>query len=96
MYLYIEDELRVEGRLHSNGETGGTKAGGGAGGSIYIAVNHLDGTGKIETTGGAGMWLFTVVKKSEVFTNIIVKCWVNRGNQDNVGCLLVTVIRWMY
>jgi len=55
MYLYIEDELRVEGRLHSNGETGGTKAGGGAGGSIYIAVNHLDGTGKIETTGGAGM-----------------------------------------
>lgn len=55
IYLYVEDELRVEGRLHSNGETGGdSKAGGGAGGSLYISVNHLDGTGTIEVTGGAG------------------------------------------
>lgn len=55
MYLFIEDELRVEGRLHSNGEKGGnSKAGGGAGGSIYLSVNHLDGTGKIEATGGNG------------------------------------------
>ncbi|KAL4226615.1 hypothetical protein ACF0H5_014598 [Mactra antiquata] len=55
LYLHIEDELRVEGRLHSNGETGGnSKAGGGAGGSIYIEVYHLDGTGSIEVTGGSG------------------------------------------
>lgn len=55
IYLYIQDELRVEGRLHSNGEMGSdSKAGGGAGGSLYISVNHLDGTGSIEATGGAG------------------------------------------
>lgn len=55
MYLFVYDELRVEGRLHSNGEEGGdSKAGGGAGGSVYIDVNHLDGTGSIEATGGAG------------------------------------------
>ncbi|KAH3816405.1 hypothetical protein DPMN_117921 [Dreissena polymorpha] len=55
MYLYIKDELRVEGRLHSNGESAGnSKAGGGAGGSLYLDVNHLDGTGSIEVTGGNG------------------------------------------
>lgn len=53
--MFIKDELRVEGRLHSNGEQGGnSKAGGGAGGSLYLSVYHLDGTGKIEATGGAG------------------------------------------
>ena len=57
----MTDELRVEGRLHSNGETGSdSKAGGGAGGSIYVDVFHLDGTGSIEATGGNGM-LFNVV-----------------------------------
>ncbi|WAR26294.1 hypothetical protein MAR_011998 [Mya arenaria] len=55
IYMYIEDELRVEGRLHSNGEVGSNnQAGGGAGGSLYLNVNHLDGTGFIETTGGDG------------------------------------------
>ncbi|XP_060557569.1 uncharacterized protein LOC132717977, partial [Ruditapes philippinarum] len=55
IHMFIKDELRVEGRLHSNGEKGGdSKAGGGAGGSLYISANHLDGTGSIEVTGGAG------------------------------------------
>ena len=53
MELHIEDELLVEGRLHSNGEDGGDSwAGGGAGGSILIYVRHLDGLGSIETVGG--------------------------------------------
>lgn len=53
--MYISDELRVEGRLHSNGEPGGGSRGGaGAGGSIYVVVGHLDGAGSIETVGGAG------------------------------------------
>ncbi|XP_076091132.1 uncharacterized protein LOC143063055 [Mytilus galloprovincialis] len=56
IHMYISDELRVEGRLHSNGETGGgTTGGAGAGGSIYVVVGHLDGAGSIETFGGAGM-----------------------------------------
>jgi len=55
IYMYIVDELRVEGRLHSNGETGpSSQSGGGAGGSLYLSVNHLDGTGSIEATGGDG------------------------------------------
>ena len=55
--MYIKDELRVEGRLHSNGEKGGdSKAGGGAGGSLYISANHLDGTGSIEVVGGPGQY----------------------------------------
>ena len=53
--MYISDELRVEGRLHSNGELGrGTTGGAGAGGSIYVVVGHLDGAGSIETVGGSG------------------------------------------
>ena len=51
--LHIEDELRVEGALHSNGEAGRDSiAGGGAGGAILIFVNHLDGEGTIEAIGG--------------------------------------------
>ena len=55
--LHIEDELRVEGVLHSNGENGGDDmAGGGAGGSILIFANHLDGLGQIEAKGGRDQW----------------------------------------
>ena len=51
--LHIEDELRVEGALHSNGERGlDSLAGGGGGGAILIFVNHLDGEGTIEAKGG--------------------------------------------
>lgn len=51
--LHIQDELRVEGALHSNGERGlDSLAGGGAGGAVLIFVNHLDGEGTIEAKGG--------------------------------------------
>lgn len=53
--MYISDELRVEGRLHANGESGGGwTGGGGSGGSILVYVSHLDGEGSIEATGGRG------------------------------------------
>ena len=53
----IKETLRVEGRLHANGEEGqGQTGGGGAGGSLYLKVKHLDGSGSIEATGGRG-WL---------------------------------------
>ena len=53
--MYIVDELRVEGRLHANAESGGGyTGGGGAGGSILVYVKHLDGEGSIEATGGRG------------------------------------------
>ena len=56
IHMDVWDEVRVEGRLHSNGEAGaGSSAGGGAGGSIQIRVGHLDGAGSIETVGGNGM-----------------------------------------
>ena len=54
MHFNISNELRVEGRLHANGEPGRSNSGGGAGGSIYINVGHLDGGGSIEVTGGTG------------------------------------------
>ena len=56
MLLYINDTLRVEGRLHSNGYHGdGTSGGGGAGGSLLLNVFHLDGSGQIEAMGGSGI-----------------------------------------
>lgn len=58
--MNITDVLRVEGRLHANGEAGqGETGGGGAGGSIQMIVQHLDGEGSIEVTGGRGKWVFT-------------------------------------
>ncbi|KAK3576662.1 hypothetical protein CHS0354_004947 [Potamilus streckersoni] len=55
IFMHIQDELRVEGRLHANGEAGGSySGGGGAGGSLYLNVQHLDGAGSIEAIGGAG------------------------------------------
>ena len=58
--LHIEDELRVEGALHSNGEVGRDSiAGGGAGGAILIFVNHLDGEGTIETRGGGFFFYYS-------------------------------------
>ena len=51
--LHIEDEIRVEGIIHSNGEDGGdSTAGGGAGGSILVFANHMDGQGSFEARGG--------------------------------------------
>ena len=59
--LHIEDELRVEGALHSNGERGlDSLAGGGGGGAILIFVNHLDGEGTIEAKGGGWFLCLTV------------------------------------
>ena len=47
--------MRIEGRLHSNGEPGeGSTGGGGAGGSILAYVVNFDGEGSIEATGGGG------------------------------------------
>jgi len=53
--MNISDELRLDGRLHANGEGGSYGyGGGGAGGSIYINVGHLDGSGQLEVIGGKG------------------------------------------
>ena len=58
MLLNINDTLRVEGRLHSNGfHAYGTSGGGGAGGSLLLNVFHLDGSGQIEAIGGNGRLL---------------------------------------
>ena len=57
--MNVSDILRVEGRLHANGEAGqGSRGGGGAGGSLWMNVKHLDGEGSIEVTGGRGEWEF--------------------------------------
>ena len=56
------ETMRIEGRLHSNGEPGeGSTGGGGAGGSILAYVVNFDGEGSIEATGGRG-------KLVEIFT----------------------------
>ncbi|XP_071498055.1 uncharacterized protein [Diadema antillarum] len=54
MMLHVNDTLRVEGRLHANGEDGQAGSGGGAGGSLLLDVFHLDGSGSIEARGGDG------------------------------------------
>jgi hypothetical protein len=59
--MNVSNILRVEGRLHANGEAGqGQTGGGGAGGSIWMNVKHLDGEGSIEVTGGRGQRKFFV------------------------------------
>lgn len=55
IHLNVSDVLRVEGRLHANGEEGqGQSGGGGAGGSIWMNIKRLEGEGSIEVTGGRG------------------------------------------
>ncbi len=54
MLIEVQDTLRVEGRLHANGEPGKGSSGGGSGGSILMFVGHVDGGGSIETSGGNG------------------------------------------
>ena len=55
LYFEVQDTLRVEGRLHANGEPGQrSSGGGGAGGSMLMYIGHLDGSGSIEVTGGNG------------------------------------------
>lgn len=55
IHLNVSDVLRVEGRLHANGEGGqGQSGGGGAGGSIWMNIKRLEGEGSIEVTGGRG------------------------------------------
>ncbi len=53
--INVAETMRVEGRLHANGEAGrGTIGGGGAGGSILAYTHNFDGEGSIEATGGRG------------------------------------------
>lgn len=49
----VTDMFRLEGRLHSNGDSS-QGGGGGAGGSIIIRTVNFDGEGSIETSGGQG------------------------------------------
>ena len=70
VHLFVSEELRIEGRLHANGEQGGNNnAGGGAGGSVYISTRHLDGTGSIEASGGDGTSCIIDTLKA-------TSCWV--------------------
>ena len=58
MEIHVYETMRIEGRLHSNGESGqGNTGGGGAGGSILAYVTNFDGEGSIEATGGRGRLL---------------------------------------
>ena len=53
--INIDETMRIEGRLHANGESGvGTTGGGGAGGSILVNTHNFDGEGSIEAVGGRG------------------------------------------
>ena len=58
LLLEIRDDLRVEGRLHANGENSHGVTGAGSGGSILAYVGHLDGAGSIESNGGEGRKVF--------------------------------------
>jgi hypothetical protein len=67
MHFEILDELRVEGRLHANGEHGqGSTAGGGAGGTIMVEVDHLDGEGSIEVIGGDGNYTHAIHTRMDI------------------------------
>ena len=55
--LRVGETMRVEGRLHANGETGSGSGGGGAGGAILAYIKHLDGEGSLEVVGGRGRYI---------------------------------------
>ena len=50
--LAVADTLLVEGNLSVNGTNGVNEGGGGSGGSLYLTVGTLDGTGSISANGG--------------------------------------------
>ena len=43
-------KVKIDGVLGANGEDGETRAGGGAGGSIYITTEEFDGLGTVEVS----------------------------------------------
>jgi hypothetical protein len=46
------DALQLDGILHANGQNGADYTGGGSGGSIWLEVGTLQGTGSIQANGG--------------------------------------------
>ncbi|KAH3816412.1 hypothetical protein DPMN_117928 [Dreissena polymorpha] len=48
LILNASSIVKVDGTLSANGQNGGANSGGGAGGSIYIVSDELDGSGTIE------------------------------------------------
>ncbi len=49
----VADELVLNGKISSNGSSGGNNGGGGSGGSIWLDVGVISGTGTIEANGGS-------------------------------------------
>lgn len=87
--MYIVDELRVEGRLHANAESGGgSTGGGGAGGSILVYVKHLDGEGSIEATGGRGKDILVKM----FLLQLSLRNIMNLENQYNTPIRLVQLV----
>jgi hypothetical protein len=52
--LIVEGTLRVDGRVESDGTGGGSYAGGGSGGSVWISGPRITGTGTFSVAGGNG------------------------------------------
>ncbi|MCC6235104.1 MAG: hypothetical protein IT580_20845, partial [Verrucomicrobiales bacterium] len=53
--LRVDGELRIDGRLEAEGTTGGSYAGAGAGGSLWIQARQLTGSGRISAQGGSAL-----------------------------------------
>ena len=54
MHIQVQGDFIVDGRAAMNGAPGGSRSGGGAGGSLWVECQTFSGLGLIEASGGTG------------------------------------------
>ena len=62
--------IKVDGVLSANGQSGGSTAGGGAGGSIYVVTDEIDGSGSIEVCHHRNFVYLTFKKNSHIHVDL--------------------------
>jgi hypothetical protein len=88
----VNGTLTVEGSLTANGDDGQAYSGGGSGGSIYLAVGTLAGSGVVSASGGGGYGgggggRIAIYYHTKSLTGVLSACGGSRGIPGGAGTI---------